>query len=145
VVAREPFEEILDFRKKYADERRNLRFAIEDLMKDVHKISDKNQLSDYLNDKQAALDKAIKEHRRAADRFYAKTIPTVLQISAPTGAMALANSLGAPPLTVAVLGVGCVALLALGWWAKFKDDEAAVKAKPYQYLLSLEQRFGTNA
>jgi hypothetical protein len=144
-VARAPFEEILDFRNKYADERRNLRTAVEDLMKDVHKISDENQLSDYLNDKQAALDKAIKDHRGAADRFYTKSIPTVLQISAPTGVMALAHSLGAPHLTVGVLGAGCVALLALGWWAKFKDDEAAVKAKPYQYLLSLEQRFGSNA
>ena len=144
-VARVPLREILEFREKYADERRNLRGAIEDLMKDVHTISDKNELSDHLNDKQATLDKAIKEHRRAADRFYVKTLPTVLQISAPAGPMALATLFGAPPLTVAVLGAGSVALLALGWWAKFKDDEAAVKAKPYQYLLSLEQRFGSNA
>jgi hypothetical protein len=32
--------------------------------------------------------------------------------------------------------------LALAWWAKFTDEEAAVKAKPCQYLLSLEERFG---
>jgi hypothetical protein len=144
-VARVPLREILEFREKYADERRNLRSIIEDLMKDVHTISDKNELSDHLNDKQSTLDKAIKEHRRAADRFYVKTLPTVLQISAPAGPMALATLLGAPPLTVAVLGAGSVALLAVCWWAKFKDDEAAVKAKPYQYLLSLEQRFGSNA
>jgi hypothetical protein len=106
---------------------------------------DKNDLCDHLHDKQARLDQAIAEHRKAADRFYAKTIPSVLQISVPTGPLALAAALHAPPLTLAVLGTGAVALLALGWWAKFKDAERTMEAKPYQYLLTLERRFGSNA
>jgi hypothetical protein len=142
-LARVPLGEILNFREKYADERRNLRDALEALMKDVPTISNEDDLSDHLRDKQARLDKAIEDHRRAADRFYVKSIPSFLQISVPTGPMALATLLHAPPLTVGILGAGAVAMLALGWWAKFKDDESGIKAKPYQYLLSLEKRFGT--
>lgn len=141
-LARVPFSEILDFRENYSDERWNLREAIEELMKDVPTISDENNLRDHLHDKQARLDKALRDQRKAADRFYAKTIPSLLQISAPTGVLALAGRLGAPPLTLTALGAGTVALLALAWWAKFMDEEAAVKAQPYQYLLSLEERFG---
>jgi Family of unknown function (DUF6236) len=144
-VAEVPLREIMEFREKYADQRRNLRDSLEELMKEVPTISDKNDLCDHLHDKQARLDQAIAEHRKAADRFYAKTIPSVLQISVPTGPLALAAALHAPPLTLAVLGTGAVALLALGWWAKFKDDERTMEAKPYQYLLTLERRFGSNA
>jgi hypothetical protein len=136
-----PLREIIEFREKYADQRRNLRDALEELMKDVPTISDQNDLRDHLRDKQARLDKAIQEHRGAADRFYAKTIPSVLQISVPTGPLALGVALHAAPLTLTALGAGAVALLALAWWAKFKDEEATIKAKPYQYLLTLEEHF----
>jgi hypothetical protein len=49
------------------------------------------------------------------------------------------------PESDSLLGTGAVALLALGWWAKFKDDEVTIKAKRYQYLLTLEERFECNA
>ena len=43
------------------------------------------------------------------------------------------------PLTIAVLGTRAVALLALAWWAKFKDDEATIKSRPCRYLLTLKE------
>jgi hypothetical protein len=142
-VAKVPIRKILRLREKYADQRRNLRDAVEELMKEIPTISDANDLRDHLRDKEARLNSAIQEQRRAADRFYNKTLPSFLQISAPTGLLALGINAGMPPFILTVIGAGAVALLARGWWAKFKDDEAAIKAKPYQYLLTLEDRFGS--
>jgi hypothetical protein len=99
-------------------------------MKDVPTISNKGSLSDRLRDKQVRLDKASKHHRRAATRFYLKNLPSLLQISVPTGPMALAAALHAPPIALGAIGAGAVAILAFGWWAKFKDDESGLKAKP---------------
>lgn len=144
-IADVPLGEILKFRDRYADERRNLRDSLEDLMKDVPKISDHNAVRDHLRDKQARLNKAIEDHRRAADRFYIKAIPSILQISVPTGPMALAAFFHAPVSVLAAVGTGAVASLALAWWAKLKDERVAVKAKPYQYLLTLEEHFWSYA
>jgi hypothetical protein len=142
-LAEVPLRKILEFRERYADERRNLRDSLEDLMKDVPKYPDQNALCDYLRLSQATLDKAIEDHRRAADRFYVRMIPSALQISIPTGITALAATFHASGSTLAAFGAGAVASLTMAWWAKFKDEEAAVKAKPYQYLLTVEGRFGS--
>jgi hypothetical protein len=86
------------------------------------------------------LDEAIKAHRRAANRFYVRALPSVLQISVPTGAIALGGLAGIPSAILQALGLGAVAVLTAAWWAKFRDDQAALRATPYQYLLTLEQK-----
>src|SRR5260370_20489869 len=104
-----PIEHIIKFRELYSDERRNLREALEEMMKSVPTIDDENHLRDHVHDKQGRLNDAIKAQRGALERFYVQGVPSVLQISVPTGPLALAAVMGAPPVTLAVLGVGAVA------------------------------------
>ena len=137
-------DEIITFREHYSDERRNLRDELEGLTKEVPTITDPNRLRDYLHDKQARLDEAIKDHRRAFDRLYVRSLPSILQISVPTGVMALASLSHLPgSFLTAVAGIG-VASLACAWWAKFREDQVTLKTKPYQYLLTLERNFEYN-
>lgn len=131
-------DEIIYFRKRYADERRNLREALEELLEAVPEIDDPLNLIDHLRAKQARLEKAIDDHQSAANCFHLRAVPAVLQITVRTGGIAWAKMAGLPQHYLHLLGAGMVASLAFAWWSQMQDAHFAFRGNPYQYILNMQ-------
>jgi hypothetical protein len=131
-----PWKKLLQFRKRNAALRIDFRSTIAEILAKIPQEADSQAVTDVLERERVRLKSAIEQHKQALDRLVTSTTVSSLQISIPTTIATALTSGSLPTSSVIALGTTVVALLTVGWWAKYQTDRARLVESPYQYLLS---------
>lgn len=132
-----PWKKLLAFRKQNAALRIDFRNTITEILKKIPRDADPLAVTDTLERESTHLKAAISNHRKAMDRLVTSTIGSSLQISIPTTLSSLVAATF--PAGSIVLGGTVVAILGIGWWARYQTERARLVESPYQYLFSAQR------
>ena len=142
-----PLMKVLDIHDRTENERRKLREAVDELMREGSKArEDEYRYEGFLSDKKKQLTEEFSKHRAKMESLTVKSVGSFLKISAPTAIIAaatsVAKSLGFEVdsfLLSSLAGTG-MTLSGLAWWGEVKQQRSeAVQDFPYHYLLTLPE------
>ncbi len=128
--------QLIEFRKKHEPERIRFYSNINDLVKDLNEITDKNTVNDILNFRKKEIDGSVDALRLSLKGLGIEVYEGLLGISIPSALQLLPNE---DEFSSLIKNVGSASiLLALG--AKSYINMRKIKNdSPYSYLISLEK------
>lgn len=138
-LAHVSWEKILSFRKEHEQQRLEFRKTISEVAEKIPKDADPTAVKDAIKAERKRLHHALNEHKKAMDRLVTSTAASSFQIGIPTLFMKGLEATSLPKESVITLTAGAVAIMGVGWWARYKAERAKLLASPYQYLVSVER------
>ena len=138
-LAKLPFDDILRFRQRRNDERRNFRKAVEDIRSKAQGMEDSNALVDYLNDRKQDIQQAIDDHQKSLRDIGVKSFTSSIKATWPSlfgipvgvkagGAVGLLSAIG-----LAGISIACSKT------AISQEYRKTIKDCPWHYLINLER------
>jgi Family of unknown function (DUF6236) len=133
-----PWKKIIAFRKDHEDQRLEFRKTINEVAEKLPHDADPDAIKDTIEGERQRLRIALREHKKAMDRLITSTAASSFQIGIPTLFAKGLEATTLPKESVITLTATAVAIVGVGWWARYKGERAKLLASPYQYLLSVK-------
>jgi hypothetical protein len=131
--------QLLKFRADHEQQRLEFREKVAEIAGRIPKEGDPDAIKDAITAEKQRFSIALREHEKAMDRLVAGTATSSLQIGISTLLPKLLSATALPASSVVALTTTAVAMIGIGWWAKYSGERAKLLASPYQYLLSVER------
>jgi hypothetical protein len=119
--------------------RRQSRQAIQDIAERLADLPSREAVNDFLRDKRASIEDAIRGQKEAMQELGVKTAWNLLRLSGPSGVTAAAIRVGLPPEVVGPVGAAALSVGLLDWYTSRRRGRRELEQScPWHYLVTLE-------
>jgi len=142
-LAHVSLETVLDHHRSRQDERRAFRQATEGILAEATSMSNPTILADYLTDRRRKIEKQVSDYRKTLDEINVSAIESALKVSVPAWFVTAGSMIGGfeSSVTGILTSLG-IAISAIAWWAKVRQDRRqAVASCPWHYWTDTQQQF----
>lgn len=137
-----PLDEVIDFRRETAKERRHFHTKVSELSKGIEEIDSRAALRRFLKQKQKDVNEGVQELEESLQTVGITCVRNIVGLSIPTFATA-AWFTGASGLSAAVTGpAGVVLMAALTMWLAKRERDKTYRGSPWSYVLAIQNQFG---